>query len=293
MIKAQAPKLGKETQPPIVNLITGEDVARFWPWPLNDDNKYSRGVLSVLAGSAKYPGAGVLVCKAAVNTGASFVRYLGEAAVRQTVLSAAPEVVLGHGESQALVMGSGFDARLPDHRLQLTAAWQENQNCDYVLLDAGALTLVGKEILPHERCLLTPHAGEAARLATQLGLPATSEDITNRPYQWAKLLAAKTGAYVALKGKVTVISAPGGELWVVTHGTPDLATAGSGDVLAGITGFLLAARKKPADLGLIMGIAAWIHAEAGRLAAPTPGAAQIAAAIRVAISQLKQRKSGY
>lgn len=287
MIRGYAPPQAAETEQPLANLVTREDVAAAWPWPQFRDDKYSRGVLGVLAGSAKYPGAGVLVTSAALRAGAAFVRYLGEQAVQGLVLATAPEVVLGAGQIQALVAGSGFDGQDSAHRQQLLRAWNDSAACNYVLLDAGALSLVGTEIATHERCLLTPHAGEATRLAVQLGHRTTREDIESRPYTWARLLARESGATVLLKGSITTIATPGGELYVVTHGTADLATAGSGDVLAGILGFLLASMRSQLDLGHIAAIGAWLHAEAGRLAAPTPTATDLLAAIRPALVCLK------
>lgn len=290
MIRGYAPQFGTDLELPLVNLVTRQDVARLWPWPQFSDDKYSRGVLAVVVGTAKYPGAGVLVATAALHAGQSYLRYLGEPAVQNLVLAAAPEVVLGAGQAQALVMGSGFDGQIPEHRAQLGQTWREHQAGGYVLLDAGALALVGSEIAPHERCLLTPHAGEAARLAQQLGHHTTREDIESRPYYWARWLARETGATVLLKGEITVIAAPDGELFVVTHGTADLATAGSGDVLAGVVGFLLASTRCHLDLATIAAIGAWLHAEAGRLAAPTPSATKIAAAIHPALKRLQLRK---
>lgn len=290
MIRADAPPFGAEKELPLVNLVTRQDVEQLWPWPQFSDDKYSRGVLAVLAGSAKYPGAGVLTTCAALQAGQSYLRYLGEPAVQNLVLSAAPEVVLGQGPAQALVLGSGLDGQLPEHRAQLLQAWQENPGCNYVLLDAGALGLVGTEITPHEHCLLTPHAGEAARLAQQLGHHTTRADIEAKPYYWARWLARESGATVLLKGEITTIATPGGELYVVTHGTADLASAGSGDVLAGILGFLLASMRCHQDLAQIAAIGAWFHAEVGRLAAPTPPATEIIAAIRPALKRLWLRR---
>ncbi|MCI6583874.1 MAG: bifunctional ADP-dependent NAD(P)H-hydrate dehydratase/NAD(P)H-hydrate epimerase [Mobiluncus sp.] len=280
-------EIGLDNLTPEVAQITREDVAQAWSWPKFSDHKYSRGVLSVLAGSAKYPGAGVLVTTAALASGASFVRYLGEDAVQPLVLGASPEVVIGSGHSQALVMGSGFDGHDENHRGQLLGAWEAREPEEYVVLDAGALSLVGRSIETDDRCLLTPHAGEAAVLASGLGLEASREEIEANPYRWARKLAAASGATVLLKGPATTIANPDGTVYSVTHGTRDLATAGSGDALAGILGFLFASTRDITDLGFMAAVGAWIHGEAGRLAAPTPRTTDIINAIRPAVAALR------
>lgn len=285
--------LPQQTMQPGVGLIERADVRELWPWPHFADHKYSRGVLGVMAGSARYPGAGVLVTSAALNAGESFVRYLGEPAVQPVVLQACPEVVLGEGRCQARIIGPGFTAGSPRHREQMLDAWRHRDPGELVILDAGALGLIGTEIQPDANCLLTPHAGETAALAAQLGQETTRETIGANPYDWALQLAADTHATVLVKGPTTTIANPGGQVYSLTHGTPDLATAGSGDVLAGILGYVFAAANARAqktgetlDLGKLAAVAAWLHAEAGRLAAPTPRATAIVKAIPQALAGL-------
>lgn len=285
--------LPQQTMQPGVGLIERADVRELWLWPHYADHKYSRGVLGVMAGSARYPGAGVLVTSAALNAGESFVRYLGEPAVQSVVLQACPEVVLGDGRCQARIIGPGLAADSPRHREQMLDAWRNRDTGELVILDAGALGLIGTEIQPDANCLLTPHAGEAAALATQLGQETTRKTIEANPYDWALQLAADTHATVLVKGSTTTIANPGGQVYSVTHGTRDLATAGSGDVLAGILGYIFAAANARAqktgealDLGKLAAVGAWIHAEAGHLAAPTPRATAIAQAITQALAGL-------
>lgn len=271
---------------PDVGLVTREDVEEAWPWPCYTDNKYSRGVLSVLAGTKKYPGAAVLVVTAALHSGVAFLRYLGEETVHPLVLAAAPEVVLGQGRHRALVMGPGFDGHDEAHAAQILRVWSERTPDTYVVLDAGALSLVGGEIQPDSCCVLTPHAGEAASLAAQLGFTVSSEEIAADPLRWSRKLAEATHATVLLKGPTTTIATPQARAYSVTHGTSDLATAGSGDVLAGILGFLLASTHDIEDLGKVAALGAWVHGEAGRLAGPTPRATQIVKAISQVVQGL-------
>ena len=285
--------LPQQTMQPGVGLIERADVRKLWPRPDFADHKYSRGVLGVMAGSACYPGAGVLVTSAALNAGESFVRYLGEPAVQPVVIQACPEVVLGEGRCQARIIGPGFTAGSPRHREQMLDAWRSRDPGELVILDAGALGLIGTEIQTDTNCLLTPHAGEAAALAAQLGEKTTREAIETNPYDWTIQLATQTHATVLLKGPTTTIANPGGQVYSVTHGTRDLATAGSGDVLAGILGYIFAAANARAqktgetlDLGQLAATGAWIHAEAGRLAAPTPRATAIVRTIPQALAGL-------
>lgn len=285
--------LPQQTMQPGVGLIERADVRELWPWPHFADHKYSRGVLGVMAGSARYPGAGVLVTGAALNAGESFLRYLGEPSVQSVVIQACPEVVLGEGRCQARIIGPGFAAGSPQHREQMLSAWRGRGARELVILDAGALGLIGTEIQPDANCLLTPHAGEAAALAAQLGQETTRETIEANPYDWASQLAADTHATVLLKGPTTTIANPEGQVYSLTHGTRDLATAGSGDVLAGILGYVFAAANartettgESLDLGKLAAVAAWLHAEAGRLAAPTPRATAIIQAIPRALAGL-------
>lgn len=104
--------------------------------------------------------------------------------------------------------------------------------------------------------VLTPHAGELGAL---LGEPATN--IAQSVLRAARRGAELTGQVVLLKGSSTVIAGPGGETWVVAQGPPQLASAGTGDVLSGCIGALLAAGMTTLEAAKA---GAWLHAEAGR-----------------------------
>lgn len=242
---------------PTVEHWTVEDAAAVWPVPGPRDDKYSRGVLGVVAGGATYTGAAVLCTGAAVATGPGMVRYVGPPPPTDLVRARWPEVVPGDGRVQAWLLGPGVD---PDADRQqsneVLRALGQGVPC---VVDAGAL-----ELLPPPGgapLLLTPHAGELARLlARQRGEPVDRTEVEARPLQHAREAAAATGATVLLKGATSVLAAPDGRVRTVDDGPDWLATAGSGDVLAGIAGALLAAGLDPLDAGAA---AVVVHSEAG------------------------------
>ncbi|HWH98067.1 MAG TPA: ADP/ATP-dependent (S)-NAD(P)H-hydrate dehydratase [Pseudolysinimonas sp.] len=238
--------------------IYGRAEAAAWiAVPGDDDDKYSRGVVGFVTGSARYPGAAVLGVEAALRTGVGMVRYLGPGRATRLVLQRRPEAVTTDGRVQAWVLGSGQDPRERDEltRLQLEKALGQGVP---VVFDAGALDLWSRGTGPR---VLTPHAGELARL---LGV-AKGEVLADRATA-ARRAAATTGAAVLLKGAESLVASPGGELLRVSNATPWLATAGAGDALAGILGALVATHADAADLAPVAAAAAWIHGEAARRA---------------------------
>lgn len=246
-------------------------IARWIVEPRADDDKYSRGVLGVITGSAAYPGAAVLGVEGAVRTGLGMVRYLGPQDAAWLVLQRRPEIVTVSGRVQAWLLGSGMDAA--SRTVESTAAIREAlaQGLPSVV-DAGALDLLDAA---EGHVVITPHHRELARL---LGTAQVSE-IAEQPGIWAQRAARELGVTVVLKGSTTQIAASDGRLRSVT-GTPGwLATAGSGDVLAGILGALLATHASviEADPSVITDLAETavsLHAEAARHAS---GGAPIAA----------------
>lgn len=238
-------------------LFEQTDAARWVAVPEDDDDKYSRGVLGFVTGSALYPGAAVLGVEAALRTGVGMVRYLGAGRPTRLVLQRRPEAVTTHGRVQAWVLGSGQDARERDER---TGGYLEAALADGVptVLDAGALDLWPATT---GRRVLTPHAGELA------GLLGTTADAVLADRDAAVRGAAEaTGGVVLLKGAETLVAAPGSEPLRVRHATPWLATAGAGDALAGVLGALLATHPDLDDLAPLAAAAAWIHGEAARRA---------------------------
>jgi hydroxyethylthiazole kinase-like uncharacterized protein yjeF len=239
--------------------LTDADVAARLDPPADDDDKYTRGVVGVVAGSATYPGAAVLCTGAALRIRPGLVRYAGTAAAG--VRAAWPEAIVTEGRPadagrvQAWVAGPGIGTG--DAAADVVA---EVLASDLpVLLDADALTLAARRPdLVRDRAaptVLTPHDREFARFGSEVGADRIGA---------ARRLAADLGAVVLLKGAATVVAAPGGQVFVNGTGTPWLATAGTGDVLSGIAGALLATGLPPAEAAAV---AAHVHGRAGQLAA--------------------------
>lgn len=203
--------------------------------PLPQDHKYSRGVLSLNTGSAEYPGAGVLSVGAALRTGLGMLRYLGGA--KENVHLAYPEAVALEGNSDAWLIGSGV-TNLASARKSYQHAMQQHA---IVVLDAGAIELLadGQALTP---TIITPHAGELAKLMRHWLEDADldASEINRHPAYYALAAAQKTGAVTVLKGSVTLIATPENQLFAQGPATAWLATAGSGDVLAGIIAALAA-----------------------------------------------------
>lgn len=229
--------------------------------PGDRDHKYTRGVVGLWAGSQTYPGAAVLAASAAVRTGAGMVRLAAPARVVDLVLARRPEAVPVDGRCQALVIGPGTDPADAPRAAELDAALgrvlgEAGEPVDAVI-DAGALPLLAARVVSGGRCMprqvLTPHAGEAAALLGALGEQTSRESVEAAPAAAARRLAELTGATVLLKTTPTLIASPGGTLLSVDSGPGWLATAGSGDVLAGIIGALLAARRADAENGKAVG----------------------------------------
>ena len=249
------------------------DVAERWPVPDAGDDKYSRGTLGIVAGSEAYPGAAVLVVSGAARSGAGMVRYVGPRRAQDLVLAARPETIV-HGSAdaaetlpraQAWVVGPG----VADYPEQDAAIGSVSASGLPMVVDAGALESVavsraaGAREAAADRVLLTPHAKELIRTLGALRHDVTLADVEHDRAGHARLLAETARATVLLKGSVTLIASPGGAIVWLPEAPAWLATAGSGDVLAGIAGTLLAAGLPAAEAGAC---AAWVHARAGELA---------------------------
>ncbi|MFF7499497.1 NAD(P)H-hydrate dehydratase [Streptomyces lavendulae] len=264
--------IGLDLAEPVLEALQHADVARLLPVPTASSDKYRRGVVGVVAGSEQYPGAAVLAVAGALRGGAGAVRYVGPAA--DAVLARYPEVLVGRGRVQAWVVGPGIGA---GRAAEVGRALADRDVP--VLVDADGLRGLDPEVVRGRRAatLLTPHAGEAAAL---LGVPR--ESVEAGRLAAVRELAERYGAAVLLKGSTTLVApAWGGAVRVNPTGTPWLATAGSGDVLSGLAGALLAGGLPGADAG---SVAAYLHGLAGRLAADgAPVVAQeVAAALPAA-----------
>ncbi len=253
-----------------------DDIRDLLPRPGAESDKYRRGVLGLLAGSDRFTGAALLATGGAVHGGAGMVRVVTAHTAAALVRQAWPEaVVTAHPDSgdwdllgsagrvQAWVAGPGMGTGR-DAVARLTAILRTDLP---VLVDADGLTIVSQhqDLLPRPApTLITPHAGELARL---LGTDPAS--VEARRLEHARRAASQLGVTVLLKGSTTVIAPPAGHPVLVNPtGTPWLATAGSGDVLSGLAGALLAQGLAPAQAGLA---AAYLHGLAGRLAAAGAG----------------------
>jgi ADP-dependent NAD(P)H-hydrate dehydratase / NAD(P)H-hydrate epimerase len=207
--------------------------------PSDLDHKYSRGVLGVITGSAQYPGAAVLTTAAASATGLGMVRFHSSSGLAHLVLHSAPEVVVQPGPVAAWLAGSGInEKKYNDFTTWLRHRWFSliaKQSVPTVL-DAGALSLAGKLSQP---TLITPHAGELSKLFKSRGVVVSAEQIESDPTKWAEKASRDFGVTVLIKGAYTVV-ANGDKIIELPKATPWLATAGSGDVLAGIIGALVA-----------------------------------------------------
>lgn len=234
------------------------DAARFIAVPGPQDDKYSRGVLGFVTGSARYPGAAVLGVEAALRTGVGMVRYLGPGRPTRLVLQRRPEAVTTDGRVQAWVLGSGQDAAESDSHADQLLESAFGQGVP-VVLDGGALDRNDRATGP---VVLTPHAGELARILR------TDRDAVNADRAAAARRAAdEFGATVLLKGHETLVAAPGSpDLLHVANAPTWLATAGAGDALAGILGALVATHAPDPDLAALAATAAVLHGLAAQRA---------------------------
>ena len=218
---------------------TARDAKKCVVIPSDLDHKYSRGVLGIITGSAQYPGAAVLTSSAAAATGIGMIRFHSSSGLAHLVLHSTPSVVVQPGKVTGWLLGSGVsNKKYSDVTTWLRHRWfvlARKQNVP-TLLDAGALYLTGSLEQP---TLITPHSGELSALLTLRGLPVSVEAIEGDPKRWVQEAAQLLGVTVLLKGATTYVA--NDELLIELQKAPTwLATAGSGDVLAGIIGALIA-----------------------------------------------------
>jgi hydroxyethylthiazole kinase-like uncharacterized protein yjeF len=247
-----------------------KDAARCIIVPSELDHKYSRGTLGIITGSAKYPGAAVLTTRAASATGLGVIRFHSNSGLAHLVLHTSPEALVQPGPVTAWLAGSGIDSKkYSDFTTWLRHRWFVLLNRQSVpaILDAGALHLAGSLEQP---TLITPHAGELSRLLAQRGIIASAELIEANPQEWAQRASEALAVTVLLKGSRTYV-AQDAYIIELPVGTPWLATAGSGDVLAGIIGALVATNyieilNDPKRLADVAATGAFIHSEAAKIA---------------------------
>jgi hydroxyethylthiazole kinase-like uncharacterized protein yjeF len=265
-----------------------------------DAHKHSRGRLCVVTGPAGATGAARLAGRAGLTGGAGFVTLLSEPPALAEIAASEPALVtrsyepdlemgevLAHHRAGAAVLGPGGGLTKPLKRAILSALALDIP----LVLDADALTVFADapDLLcgaAHGRTVLTPHAGEFARL-----FPDLADDPALNKIEKTRQAAARSGCVLLFKGADTVIAAPTGEVRVNVHASPQLATAGTGDVLAGLIGALLAQGLSPLDAA---SAGAWIHGEAGRRCGPGTTVLQVLENLPAALTHLhdlQQRKA--
>jgi ADP-dependent NAD(P)H-hydrate dehydratase len=253
--------------------IITRSLLRDWPLPPPGDDKHDRGTVLAIGGAAATPGALLLTALAALRAGAGVVQLLADPQVTAALAVAVPEAGVWPwptaatradfaerlAKSRAVVLGSGLDDL--DHAGDLLRLVTEAHGDAALLLDAYALGALSRQPQLAEAiagpAVLTPNMAEAAIL---LGREEAGE-----PARAATDICRRYGAVVALRG---YIAAPDGRLWHEDGGDVGLGTAGSGDVLAGLLGGLLASGAEPEQA------ACWavhVHAAAGQRLAASVG----------------------
>lgn len=279
--------IGDALPAPAIRMLDTADVAEAWPVPGPADDKYTQGVTGVAAGSATYPGAAVLTVGAAVLATSGMVRYAGTAA--DQVRARWPEViatgsVADAGRVQGWIVGPGLGTGSEGRAAVRHVLGSGVPVC----VDADAITLLATDETlwdardPGVPIVLTPHDREFARIAGEVGRDRVAA---------ARRAAAKLGATVLLKGHVTVVADPDGAVLVQPSPSSWPATAGSGDVLSGLIGALLAKGLPPL---LAAGAAAHVHGVAAVLAArhaPAPASALLEA-VPAAIRAIRTGRAG-
>lgn len=273
---------------------TMRDAAGVLRRPTASDDKYSRGVLGMRTGSERYPGAAVLGVEAAHRTGIGMVRYVGPERPTALVLARRPETVTDDGRVQAWVVGSGMppmsapQAGAPADR-DVAALRALLQGAVPVVVDAGAIGIVAEAARGRAPVVVTPHAREHDRLRAAAGLaraaPAAADAAGDEARSCAAVeTASALGVTVLLKGARTVVATPGGQSFVVPSPTTWLATAGTGDVLGGVLGALVAAAAdRVCGDGAVEGLAplaataAFVHGHAAAAASAARGGGPITA----------------
>jgi len=270
---------GKREAPPLPALVDWEWVQLRAPRIAYDAHKGSRKHLAILGGGKGMPGAVVLATQAALRSGIGLVRTMVASENQSAVLAAVPsslnsnwpssvsEIEVGISDwADALVIGPGLGKTAETRRLVETVL---SKTRVAVLLDADALNVFEGEreslarLIAGRPALLTPHVAEFARLA---GVDPKTV-IANR-FDIGVDMAREVGATVLLKGSPTVVFGADGGRYVIPRGTAALGTGGSGDLLAGIAGTLLA---QTADATVAACCAAWVHGRAAEFCAYVRG----------------------
>ncbi|MGO4955919.1 NAD(P)H-hydrate epimerase [Luteococcus sp. Sow4_B9] len=233
--------LGLELPRPALRQAQVGDIARRWPLPGPTSDKYSRGVIGIDTGSARYPGAAVLGTIGALHAGAGMIRFVGPEVAANLIRTTLPSVTHGEGAVQAWLLGSGW-GQTEANRERLAARLAAGKVP--AVIDADALVML-PDTLP-ANCLLTPHAGELSRM---LGVERSIVEAD--PLRHGRMAAERWDSVVLLKGATQYVVTPDGQMTLAVPGPYWSAQAGSGDVLAGICATLLASGLSAADAALL------------------------------------------
>jgi NAD(P)H-hydrate epimerase len=264
-----------------VNMNRDQEIDHLLPARSPDGNKGASGRLLSIGGSADFVGAPMLVALSAYRAGAGLVEVAIPASIRDSVAAHALEPIYSlldedggkiapaavesleepAGRARAVTIGPGMglsDGTVEFMRTLLPSL--RDAGAERVLIDADGLNALAridgwwKHAPP---CILTPHPGEMSRLTGK-----TVDEIQSNRIETARAYSDRWHAVVVLKGAGTVIARPDGEVTVNTTGGPNLATAGTGDVLSGIIGGLLAQGCPLYEAGVV---GAYLHGRAGDL----------------------------
>lgn len=257
------------------------DVSTIFGPPPWDVHKYSRGVLSVVAGSAEYPGAAVLVTNAAAATGVGYLSLVAEPprgkSVADKVLTANPQAVVTDqitDKATAIVAGPGLGDTMRGQDATASALQAAVRLQIPILVDASGLNVLEPWVFeqPFSALVLTPHVGEMRRLTQRLAPDLAEESVVAQAAQFAR----RFGVWMVLKSATTYVFAPTRLRSLHPPRTAELATAGTGDTLAGILGAGMS-RLDPADEDFIprlfttLTAGVRLHSMAGELAAAEGG----------------------
>lgn len=265
---------------------TLQEAAALLPPRAFDGNKGTFGLVAIAAGSAPMPGAAVLCAQGAVRSGVGLVRLQVPASVRPPAVSAVPEALHPLPPAAWETEPAPMDDAAMSAFLQRTEAvvcgpgiGQSDRTRDFLyqlieratmplVLDADALNLLASDPEARgwldERSVLTPHPGELARL-----LDTTASAVQEDRWGSARTAADRFGCVVVLKGAGTMVSAPGKPVVHVPTGNSGLARGGSGDILAGLIGGLLAQGLAPFDAARL---GVWVHGMAADIVCRTRSA---------------------
>ena len=268
---------------PAVNEFSFEDIKKNIPIRKENAHKGDHGKLLIIAGDEGFGGAGIMSSESGLKTGAGLVRLLTRKPHVSASLAKNPEVMVSGSDNaqdleanlewpDAVVAGPGLYENYWSEQILYKLLYSVTDNETPTLLDAGALRLLAHEtfskITLHSQTVLTPHPGEAAEM-----LQITAKEVQKNRIESAKELQKKYGCIIVLKGNGTIVCDKN-NVYLCSSGGPELAVAGSGDVLSGVIGSLMAQGLAPIDAA-ITGVG--IHAQAGEEFAKDVGKIGLAA----------------